>query len=333
MTHRRNNLIVKSLTKIVSLRAAKTITRIDKSSIKAWQPRQEVREVREAQVVSNATNKTEVVTEDPVIFNLRDKESKFTAEAQQTTSSQTLLLTALFRTTNSQTTLVVEEVVAIARRNLVTTKLDVVVAAAEVIDPLRSMTRRRSKAGPKEKTSLKMKAKSPPVAEAVVEANVILKGTTMTRTKLLVKMATKVPREAAAATNANTTRVAITRTKMAPQQLEELLERMAKDGVVAADVAAEEAEEPDLREMELVIKTKMVSKITKAVAVVAVAVAIVVVEKLEKLVKASSVAITTAEVAVAKIAATIRRMVANTRKSLSVEVVAVVAELTTRSQT
>ena len=331
MTHRRNNLIVKSLTKIVSLRAAKTITRIDKSSIKAWQPQQEV---REALVVSNATNKTEVVTEDPVIFNHRVKESKFTVEAQQMTSSQTLLLTALlFRTINSQKTLVVEEVVAIARRNLVMTKLVVVVAAAEVKDPLRSMTKKRSKAGPRERTSLKMKARSPHVAEAVVEANVILKGTTMMKTKLLVKMAIKVPREVAAATNANTTRVAITRTKMAPQQPVELLERMARDEVVAADVAAEEAAEPDLKEMELVIKTKMVSKITKAVAVVAVAVAIVVVEKLEKLVRASSVAITTAEVAAAKIVATIRRMVANTRKSLSVEVVAVVAELTTRSQT
>jgi len=51
-------------------------------------------------------------TEDPVIFNHRDKENKFTAEAQQMTSSQTL--TALFRMTNNQRTPVVEEVVVIA---------------------------------------------------------------------------------------------------------------------------------------------------------------------------------------------------------------------------
>lgn len=116
--------------------------------------------------------------------------------------------------------------------------------------------------------------------------------------------------------------------KMVPQPLEELSERMAKDGVVAVDAAVEEAEEPDLKEMELVIKTKMVNKITKADAVVDVAIVVV-----EKLVRASSVAITTAEVAAAKIAATMRRMVANTRKSPNVEAEAVVAGLTTISQT
>jgi len=117
--------------------------------------------------------------------------------------------------------------------------------------------------------------------------------------------------------------------KMVPQPLEELSERMAKDGVVAVDAAVEEAEEQDLKEMELVIKTKMVNKITKADAVVDVAIVVV-----EKLVRASSVAITTAEVAAAaKIAATMRRMVANTRKNPNVEAEAVVAGLTTISQT
>jgi len=158
-------------------------------------------------VASNATNSQEVGTEDPVIFNHRDKESKFTAEAQQMTNSQTLRLMALLKMTKRPH--VVEEVVVIARRNLVTTKLDVVGAAAEVTDNLRSMTKRRSRAGPRESTNPTMKARSHLVVEAVAE-NAILKGTTMMRTKLLVKMATKVLREAAAATNANTTRVANT---------------------------------------------------------------------------------------------------------------------------
>lgn len=206
------------------------------------------------------------------------------------------------------------------------TKLDVVAAVAEVIDPLRSMTRRRSKAGPRER--LTMKARSHPAVGVVVEANATLKGTTMMKTKLLVKMAIKVPREAAVVTDASTRRVPNTRMKTAPQQLEELLERMAKDGVVAEDAAVEAAEEPDLKETELAIKTKMVSKITKAAAVVAVAIVVV-----EKLVRASSVVITTAEVAAA-IDATMRKMVAaNTRKSLNAEVVDVVGDLTMRSQT